>query len=58
MVRMNYELDEEAYQLFEVSEGYISRLYVPFRTLPRRSRCWSSSLIFVSCALDAPVSMI
>ena len=26
MVRMNYELDEEAYQLLEVSEGYISRL--------------------------------
>ena len=25
-VRMNYELDEEAYQLLEVSEGYISRL--------------------------------
>jgi hypothetical protein len=28
MVRMNYELDDEAYQLLEVSEGYISRLYV------------------------------
>jgi hypothetical protein len=27
-VRMNYYLDEEAYQLLEVSEGYISRLYV------------------------------
>ncbi len=26
MVRMNYDLDEEAYQLLEVSEGYISRL--------------------------------
>eukprot|EP00934_Nitzschia_sp_Nitz4_P006199 Nitzschia sp. Nitz4//scaffold98_size77359//3539//6343//NITZ4_005533-RA/size77359-snap-gene-0.0-mRNA-1//1//CDS//3329560712//6189//frame0 len=25
-VRMNYDLDEEAYQLLEVSEGYISRL--------------------------------
>ena len=27
-VRMNYDLDEEAFQLLEVSEGYISRLYV------------------------------
>jgi conserved oligomeric Golgi complex subunit 4 len=27
-VRMDYDLDEEAYQLLEVSEGYISRLYV------------------------------
>ena len=27
-VRMNYNLDEDAYQLLEVSEGYISRLYV------------------------------
>jgi hypothetical protein len=27
-VRMNYDLDEEAYHLLEVSEGYISRLYV------------------------------
>jgi hypothetical protein len=26
MVRMNYDLDEEAYHLLEVSEGYISRL--------------------------------
>ncbi|KAL3935765.1 MAG: hypothetical protein SGBAC_008778 [Bacillariaceae sp.] len=26
MVRMNYDLDDEAYQLLEVSEGYISRL--------------------------------
>lgn len=26
MVRMNYELDEEAYQLLEVSEGYLSRV--------------------------------
>jgi len=26
MVRMNYNLNEEAYQLLEVSEGYISRL--------------------------------
>jgi hypothetical protein len=25
-VRMNYKLNEEAYQLLEVSEGYISRL--------------------------------
>lgn len=30
MVRMNYDLDEEAYHLLEVSEGYISRLYVRF----------------------------
>jgi uncharacterized membrane protein YgcG len=32
-VRMNYNLDEDAYQLLEVSEGYISRLYVLFAFL-------------------------
>jgi hypothetical protein len=27
-VRMNYDLDEEAYQMLELSEGHISKLYV------------------------------
>jgi hypothetical protein len=49
-VRMNYDLNEEAYQLLEVSEGYISRLYVRTSSCNHVCVCACACAWFVSIA--------